>query len=269
MRKSLFTFKSYLDFLRADIAANSQLRGYQSRLSEVAGCQRSYFSQVIKGRTIMTTEQAFCLTSFWQVSELETEYFLTLIHRERAGSAKLRTHYDRQLARLASDSESIARRTNASTLSEHGVQEYYATWYWVAIHMLISAPGFDTARKIAARLNLDEAQVVHCLARLTSLGIIAKNVGSAGWSPTLVDLHLANSSPMSKINHANWRRRALEDLDGAADNSLHYTAVFALSRADAAVIREDLLSRVVQLRKQIIPSPSEDIYAFNLDWFRV
>lgn len=267
MTKSFFSFTSYLEWTRFQIKANRTIRGYQSRLAEAAGCQRSYFSQILKGRIDMTPEQAFGIASFWRLSALEVDYFMALVHLARAGNAPLKAHYARQVSALRSAGGSVTERTAGEKMGAIEASEYYANWHWMAIHTLVAVPGFSTVAKISRRLGVSEPIVAGCLASMTEWGLLARE--RSGWRHTKNNLHLPSTSPMSRINHVNWRRRAELDMEHEQAMSLHYTAVFAVSENDAAEIRETLLEVLLRFRTKIQASASEDVFAMTLDFLRV
>lgn len=267
MHRHVFQYTSYVKFLAAELQANHHIRGYQSRMAEAAGCQRSYFSQILKEKIPITIEQAYGLAAYLELTPEETDYFLTLAQIQRAGTVALKKYFETQAERLRSASRSITKQMNSRQLPAEVMQEYYANWYWMAIHVLVAIPGFDSAKKIASHLNLTEDLVNRSLSKLVSWGVVVPN--KKGWSVAAYDLHLSDASPLTQINHSNWRTRAKVDIDKQCDQSLHYTAVFALSKQDADAIRTEFLMRLVELRKQIQPSPSEEAYALTLDWFPV
>lgn len=86
----IFHAKSYHDIIRLSLKANEGTRGFQSRLSEAAGCTTSYFSRVLCGRYHLNLEQGFSLCQFWGFDKKETAYFLLLILFARSGSAGLK-----------------------------------------------------------------------------------------------------------------------------------------------------------------------------------
>ena len=74
---------------------------------------------------------------------------------------------------------------------------------------------------------------------------------------------------MSQVNHSNWRQRAILDLQKADETGVHYTSVFAVSRADAERMKELIAATTMRQRKMIPASPEEDLYCFLTDFFRI
>ncbi len=267
MKMDVFQNLTALEFVQATIAMNRNIRGYQTRLAEAAQCQRSYFSQIVKGKIPLTVEQAFGLTTYWGFSHLETEYFLTLVHCARAGTATLKKHFERQNNALRATVNTLSKRIDSRQLMDHARTEYYSNWYWMAVHILVALPGFDSVKKIAVHLHIQEDQVSRVLSKLTEWGMIEAT--KKGWAVRASDLHLPDSSPLTQINHANWRTRAKLDLDRNDPDSLHYTAIFAISKKDREKIRSGIVAQLLELRDRALKSPSEEVCALTLDWFSV
>lgn len=94
----VFDAKSYHEIIRSSLKENEGTRGFQSRLSEAAGCTTSYFSRVLCGRYHLNLEQAFSLCQFWGFDKKETAYFLLLILIARSGPTGLRTQLEDYLS---------------------------------------------------------------------------------------------------------------------------------------------------------------------------
>ncbi|MCX6124283.1 MAG: DUF4423 domain-containing protein, partial [Proteobacteria bacterium] len=171
----------------------------------------------------MTAEQAIGLASFWHLAPLEVEYFLTLVHLARAGVPKLKKYYEQQAERIRRAGHSVTQRMAGEQIGANEACEYYSNWHWMAIHTLLAVPGHTTAPKIARRLGISESIVARSLTTMQGWGLVIRE--AKGWNILKDNLHLPNTSPMTRVNHANWRRRAELDMERENENSLHYTAV--------------------------------------------
>ena len=67
--------------------------GLVKAIGEHLGVDPSQVSQVLSGNKDFTEEQALQLFTFVGFNEIESEYFLTLIKIERAGTKLLKDHY--------------------------------------------------------------------------------------------------------------------------------------------------------------------------------
>ncbi len=265
---NVFDADDYKDFLRAAIAGQKGTRGYQARLAEAAGCQKTYLSQVLHTEVQLTPDHAAGLCAFWGFDADETAYFLDLVGVARAGTKALRDVLSARLARTRAASENLARRFKKPALvSESDQLRYYSAWYWSAIHVLCGIPAGWTEKSIAARLKLPVDLVQEVLAAMTEMRLVAKL--RTGWTATQRDLHLPGDSALTTINHFNWRQRAMARLQEREAGGLHYTAVHSVSRADAKKMREVIRACVAETRAIVGPSQEEEMVAFTCDFFVV
>ena len=80
-------------------------------------------------------------------------------------------------------------------------------------------------------------------------------------------VHLAGSSENITKHHTNWRMQAIRSLDLKQPEDLHYSAVVTLSKKDAALIKERLLSEMQKHLETISKSPEEEAYVYCFDFF--
>ena len=82
---SVYEFIDYKLFLKKCIAQSEQ-RGFTTRLAEAAGCQRSYFSTVLSGNIHLLPEHLFGICEFLKLSNDESEYLFLVLDYIRVGS---------------------------------------------------------------------------------------------------------------------------------------------------------------------------------------
>lgn len=266
--RSLFDYADYKAFLRDQIAESSAIRGYQSRLADAAGCQRSFLSQVLNADLDLSREHAVELCRFWHFDPVQTEYFVGLVDLARAGTKALRAIVQTRLQALRSESADLKQRLKSEELAGAETQAtYYSSWYWTALHLLVGLAEFQSPPDMAARLGLPLELVKATLARLETMGLVERAGG--GWRVGKRDIHLPESSPMNEVNHTSWRQRAILNTQRRDREAVHYTSVFTMGRADAAKLRERLRAVIVEMREAIGPSPNEELFCFTADFFEV
>ena len=192
---------------------------------------------------------------------------MALVDLARASTRSLHRLIERRLVNLRKSYSDLSQRTKSKTIGMEAGLHYYSSWYWMAIHMCLAVDGLQEPKQIALRLGLSQETVEQCLVNLEQFGLIDRVKG--GWHFNTQELHLPNLSPLTRINHANWRERALTDIDRQTSGSLHYTSVFALSHVDAQHLKNEVSDVIIKFRNEISSSPSQEVYAFLLDWFPV
>ncbi len=266
---SLYQVSDYKDYLRSRIQDRPQERGYTTRLAAAAGCHKSYLSQVLNGHVHLTLDHAAALSDYWKLDGDAAEHFLNLVTFARAGSPALR----RMLARKIKEGKSrhvelSDRHRGARQLSAEDFAEYYSNWYFSAIHILLGISSYKTPQKIALRLMLPEEAVHKALEKLEQLKVIHR--GKKGtWELTTGDLFLPKASALTTPYHTAWRERAMFDSQLRRPDSIHYTMVYSMSRADVEKIRLRILDLIEEMRATVKESANEELVTFACDFFQV
>jgi uncharacterized protein (TIGR02147 family) len=264
----IFEFDDYKRFLAGMIEANQFQTGYKSRLASAMGSPPSFLSQVLHSHVELSLDHGIRLARFWSLSSLEQAYFQDLISLSRAGSQELKDYLKSRLNQARAQAQDLSQRFERPKISSSDEQwTYYTTWYFAAIHLLLTVPGFKTIEKIAQKLRLPEEQVEETLKTLQQMGLVEATGKS--WKVTQKSIHLPKTSAASPVNHWIWRQKGIESIHRATPDDLHYTALHTLSHQSIAKLKGILLRAIDDIRKEVEPSPEEDLVCINLDLFRV
>jgi uncharacterized protein (TIGR02147 family) len=237
-------------------------------MARSVGCQTAYISQVILGQAHLSAEQAEKLAQFLKFSEEETGYFLLLVQKDRAGTESLRKHCLKQIKKTQEYRAQLKNRVDTKTeLNAEAQAIYFSSWIYSAIHVLTTIPEFQKRNKIAEHLQLPLSAIDEALKFLVSVQLITDDHGVL--KPGMARMHLPHDSPLVAKHHANWRLQAVRDLELRNDESLHYSSCVSLSKQDAALIREQLLKTIENIKSQIKKSPEEALYSFCMDLFEI
>ncbi|MGZ3747710.1 MAG: TIGR02147 family protein [Pseudobdellovibrionaceae bacterium] len=265
MKKTVFEFTNYKDFIRHQIDQNQVFRGYRTLLARAAGCQRTFLSQVLNSHVELTPEHAVAMATFWKLGENESAFFLELLNLSRAGTPLLRKVIETRLEQLRRDHEKLSSRLREPRISvkEHEML-YYSSWVWAALHVVVSIPEFQTAPRAAERLKLPLTLVEEGLVSLENMGLVASQ--GTRWRATAKSLHLPEDSPSLWMHHRNWRDIALREAQKSAE-AIHYTSIHALSENDVRRLEELLRNFIVESRKIVEPSREEKMICLCCDLF--
>lgn len=261
----IFQFDDYKECIRFFINASDK-RGYQSLLAEAAGCQRAFLSQVLNSHIHLTPEHAAGICRFWGLSDLETDFFLELVAFSRAGTEEMRSVIKRRLSTFRKQNSNLSKKLLKDSSREID-SRYYSSWEWVAIHVLVSIPEYQTLEVIVSKLHIPKQRAEEILSQLQEMGVIVRSAGK--WRSLRNDVYLKRDSHMTFMNHWNWRNRALADIQSSKEESLHYTAVLALSRKDILKFRSHIVDFLKTTQELVAPSPEEEMICFTCDFFEV
>jgi uncharacterized protein (TIGR02147 family) len=259
----------YRGVIRAMLDEHRSERGYQKRLAAAAGCHTSFLSQVLNSHIQLTPDHAAGLARHWGLTDGETDYFLTLVNRERSSSPALQSFLEARLTQLREQHSLLARRLKADhQISDENKARYYSSWHYSAVHVLLTIPSFRTPEAVARKLRIDVSRARRCLDDLVAMGL-AERSDLGEWTPLSADVHISADSPLSVNNHCNWRGMAMQALQEGGSGGLHYTSVHSLSRADLATLKAMVLELIKKSRALVTPSPEEELISVQIDLFPV
>jgi predicted ArsR family transcriptional regulator len=127
-------------------------------------------------------------------------------------------------------------------------------------------PGFHTAQQIARDLGLTVDLISVHLQVLEQLGFI--EASTRGYIGARDSVHLGRDSEIIGRYHSNWRLKAISDITQAGTlPGTHYSSIISMSAATAVKIKDLILKHIDETRDHIMPSPPDELYIYNLDFY--
>lgn len=267
---SPFSFDNYQDLIQWRISQMPKGGyGQQKRMAVFLNIQTSYLSQVMKRYKNFTEEQAASATQFLGLNLLESEYFLLLVQRSRAGTDTLKELLNKRISKILSESEEVKSRlpSSQSQLTETQSAMFYSHWQYSAVRLLCSLPSMDVDQ-LSQRLHLERGKVQKILDFLLEVGLCLRDEnGKITMGPSIT--HVESKSLLSIRHHSNWRQNVIANLDKREEQNLHFTSPLTCSIKDFEVIRKKNLDHISNIAKIVTHSPSEELYCFQLDFYKV
>jgi len=268
MNKNLFSFATYKAFMRATFDQKGARSGFRKAAAAAMGCQTSYLSKVLNENAQLSLEQGVLLTEFLGLDELESDFFLLLLQKDRAGSRKLEFHFQKKIADTLERRSHIKNRIQTEAqLSTEEQTIYYSNWYYSCIHVMLSIPNLRTKAALVEILGLAPETVGRVLSFLEQTGLAVRNGNEYFIGPR--HIHLGHDSPHIYKHHFNWRIKAMQSLDHVKSDDLHYSVVVTLSQEDLPKIRQKLLDVIQENMKVIKDSKEDQAAALCIDWFMI
>lgn len=110
----------------------------------------------MSGRGHFSHEQALLFCSHFKLSEEESEFFIDLLNRDRAGTSEASLHFQRIINRKILERRSFQKRNKLqSVLKENQEVKYLASWIPSAVYGAVHISELQTAKKIGDYLNLE------------------------------------------------------------------------------------------------------------------
>lgn len=243
--------------------------GEARKIAQHLRVSSTYLSQVLNGSKRLSPEHALKLGRYLGFDASESEYFLLLVQKERAGDAELRSYFQEKIDFLVKDALKLAGRVVAKKkLSEEEKSIFYSNPVYSAIHIYCAtAEGGRTVEEIAQRFALPRARTMEILQFLLHANLVSQE--GVRFQTSNQGTHLEHGSPYLLRHHTNWRLRAIQAAEDLGERELMYTVNVALSESDFALLREDMIGFIKEFLARVYPSKSEMIACFNLDWFQI
>lgn len=179
LRVALFEFGSILEFLRYVVEVQRSVRGVRTRLSEAAGCQPSYLSQVLAGSASLSQEQLFGIARFLELDDVSWEYVRELGLFDRAGTEELRDDCKRRLVRIRgvarADRPPEVDVSQPAKLSSDDLLWYVSSWQVSAILAAVVMPSARSPAALAKLLGLPTVRAQEVVKQLLERSMLKRN----------------------------------------------------------------------------------------------
>ncbi len=263
---TVFDFDSYTGYLAERLPIRGVGRGQRTILAQRLSCRPTFVSQVIRGKSHFSLEQAAQVNEFLLHSESEAEFFFHLVLADRAGGKALSDQVKRTLHRLRARRKEISSRVQAKQelVGEQAV-EYFSHWSYSAVHMALLIAALRTPKAIGLRLRIAEPEILKRLEFLESVGLASSVSGQ--WKTSGNRLHIPKGSPHVRWHHSQWRLKAIEAASNPGGNGLHYSGVLALPKSEVETIRKLLFKLIEDVEPLLHKSAEEELVCLNLDLF--
>lgn len=271
MKKELFDYKDYKSYLDAYISSQPKGgRGVRLALANHIASPVSHISQVLNGNSHLSLEQAEGVNSFIGHTQEESQFFLILIQLARAGTPPLKNRFLFQIQQIKEKRLSLKERLGVKqTLSKENQIEFYSSWLYGAIHVMLTVPEFQTKETLSKHLGISLKRTNEILEFLISVGLAIRNE-KGNYDIGTSRIHLGAESPLISKFHTNWRMRTIQSLDQEnTTDDLHYSSAITISHSDAIKIRSLLVQYIQEIKLIIKESPAEGPYSFNIDFFKI
>lgn len=264
----LYIHDDYISFIHSVVKANREQRGFQSQLCQRLNCQPAKFSRALNGSMELTRDQVANLCHVLKLNDLETEYLLSIYDFKLSSSHFLRERAQAKIKKIKSEVSRISAQLKdvSEALDRQIAFEYYSSWVYSAVNILLTIPEYQSFEKIKNRIKIEDDDLQRVLAKLVEWGMVKKV--KAGYESLEKSLHLDKSHPVSGQDHINWRLKAIEDIQKKKEASLHYSAIFSMSKNDVERFKKYLVENIKNHRELISKSKSEEMFVCNMDFFQ-
>jgi uncharacterized protein (TIGR02147 family) len=270
MKKStIFEYKNYKQFILDWMDKTPQQgRGQRKLLAEAIGCQTPFITHVLSGDYHFSAEQAEACARYIELSEIETEFFILLVLKQRAGTKSLENFFSKQISKHCEQHAVLKKRLNIEeSMSIENQMVYYSSWHYAAFHMALLIPELQTVDNLAKYFNIPVARILSVLQFLSEHGLIEKKGHHYKVKKSV--LHLEKDSPFLIQHHSLWRMKAIETIQGTRAENLHYSGIMSVSADDYEWVREKLARLLEEVVDRLKDSKDEKLASICFDLFQI
>ncbi|WP_413290968.1 TIGR02147 family protein [Bdellovibrio sp. HCB337] len=270
MNVLIFDFSDYRAYLKGLLKSYPKKgHGVRSVWAQALNCQVAFVSHVLNGLYDFSIEQGEALTRYLAFSKDETEYFLLLLQKERAGTHELKKFYTQLIQEKISEREDIRKRMKIKeNLSVEDQAIYYSKWLYSATHILLTIPEFQTSpEKIAQYFNTPLVTIREILEFLETRKLIVLKNGRYLVQDSYIFIN--KDSPLFSHQQSFWRQKAIEAIYQNNREDIHFASIFTISESDLKKVKEILLKSIEETTEIIKPSKEEKLYSICMDLFEV
>src|SRR6185312_140032 len=99
------------------------------QLAEAAGCQRSFLSQVLASQAHLNADHAIGLATYWNLPEIEKDFFLNLVSFARASSKTLKEYFSKKIEKSRSNRDILVHSIGEKiTMPDFKAAAFYSNW---------------------------------------------------------------------------------------------------------------------------------------------
>jgi len=266
-KTSIFEYKNYKQYILDWIDKTPQQgRGMRKLIAEAIGCQTPFITHVLSGDYHFSLEQAEALAKYLTLNESETEFFLLLIQKSRAGTKSLENYFQKQITKKCEEETRLKERLKIKDqMSIEDQMIYYSNYQYAAIHMALLIPELQTVDQLHKYFNIPIQKILSILQFLLEHDLIEKK--NYHYKVKKSILHLERDSPFLVSHHTQWRLKAIESIQQRNDANLHYSGVMSISQEDYNWVREKLAKFLEEVVDRVKDSKDETLATISFDLF--
>lgn len=262
----IFEFDDYKKFTLDELKRrHGRVHGQLSLMARALGLSSTMMSQIFRGPKQLTLEHGIKLSDHLGLSREETEYFLLLVQKERAGSMALQREFERQIQRARNQALQVRRAVKKDlTLSQEEQKIFYSSWEYSAARLACELPQIKNLNDLSVLLGIPVNKLQQIMNFLLQTGLTKRKTQGYELGPAVT--YVGEDSPFLQNHHRNWRIRSMERWPHRTPRELFFTASMSLSEEDAEKIRAKLFELISEITSTARASKPETMRALVLDW---
>lgn len=264
----LFSFTNYKQLLLHLIEThNPGERGKMRRIAEHLNVNPSYVSLVLNGDRDFSPEQIYTMAEYFQLSSTITDFLLLLNQKDRAGSAKLKKHFENKIEQIRKSELIVSCITPTHVeLSDIQKAEYYSDGLYAAARVMVSIASYNTVEDLAKVLQTPLRKCEQIVEFLTKHQLIVNENGRL--TRSIKNVYIPKTSPFIPHHHRNWRFKTVEHIPRMSEDDFFYTSLISISKEDSMKLKEMILEAIDKMGGMVSQTNPELMCCLSIDFYQ-
>lgn len=245
-------------------------RGELQMIAKALGVHSTLISQIMSGLRSFTEDQAHELCQYFELNDVESEYFLLLVQIEKSNTPKYKNFLKNKLALFRQEAEKISKSfTHENELTDAQKSIYFSSWKYSAIRIFCSLDSEgQSLENIMAKFSLTRTKALQMVDFLCDSRLCEKKNDHyiVGQQRVYVD----KGSIYFQKHHLNWRLKSVEKSENPTEDDKLYTVILGVTEKDYQKFKDEVTKLLSSFSKTLEQTENPDqLVCFNCDLFKV
>lgn len=271
----VFSFEDYKSALREIMKERQRQFGSRftfEKMANACGIQKTYLSRVLNSTAHLSADQLFTACEFLKLNPEEIDFLILLREHENSQNPKRLGILKNQILNirkkfLRTESVLTGKTVDAQTQTQW---EYYTDVDIQLSHIFLTIPAYvKQPELIGKKLGLSGDRIQEILLKLKSWNLIEFKEDAC--IVREFSQHLPEDSPIFTPYGILNRMKSIEKMranDDKSKSDYFFSVTFSASEETRLKFKKKILDLIKSFQSEVINSPSQEVYQFNLDLFR-
>ena len=240
------------------------------RMAEAIRVQKSYLSNVLKGRSQLSADQLFLASNFLGFSIEQANYLNLLLEYDRSGVQDRKVILKKEITRIQTEQlESKAHLTaERIDLSPEKLFEYYLNPLHAIIHNALSIERYRrNPALLVDDLNVKAEHVERSIAVLEKCQIIQRRRTGRAIELILDHIHLPRESAVYPAFRNQLKQMSIARLQNNEENDYSFWVTFSADDKTLLKLKQEFLALLKKTEASVRKAPAQNVYQMNFDLF--
>ncbi len=238
------------------------------KLAEKIKVPKSYLSRVLSGKYDLSADQAFLLTRVFELTTLETDFFVMLVEFNRSATPARREYLRKKLQLIVDEQNEVRSHIQGNELKTDDEKAglYYGDPHCQTVHICMAIDRFrEKPGLLLEPLRISASRLEDILRRLERCQIIKRS--SKGIELVANFLHLPKGSPLFPLWQSQQRATVFAKMLENLETTFDVNAVFSADDETFTQVREILLETLTRIQTLSNSARHNDAYQLAINFF--